>query len=157
MTRQTLKAFEQELLARSQPINTLDLQLESLYNFAEDLGYELANGGGYYKIEGFKNLNASLEALKFVSFDDMKYWHNNPFNRYPFREEMSPAAAARYKLVDKVKIQRTKQGLKVQNHYVKLVTSDGKSYRKSLLAQVCPTLTPDQLEQLSGNPRLYID
>lgn len=157
MTQQTLKVFEQELLARRQPMDTLMLQLESLYNFAGALGYSLANGGSYLTSRGFVNLNAPREGLKFISFDMMKYWHNNPFKDYTFRKEISTAAAARHKLVDRVKIQRTKQGLKVQNHYVKLVTSDEKSYRKSLLAQACPTLTPDQLEQLSGNPRLYID
>lgn len=149
-----LERFKEKLEERSKPIDTKVLQLDSLYTFANKLGYEVL---GVHTCQGFKNLNAPREGLKFISFDDMKYWHNNPFNRYTFREEMSTAAAARYKLVDKVKIQRTKQGLKVQNHYVKLVTNDEKSYRKSLLAQACPTLTPDQLEQLSGNPRLYID
>lgn len=149
-----LERFKEKLEERSKPIDTRVLQLDSLYTFANKLGYEVL---GIDTCQGFKNLNAPREGLKFISFDTMKYWHNNPFKDYTFCAEMSTGAAARYKLVDKVKIQRTKQGLKVQSHYVKLVTGDEKTYRKSLLAQICPTLTPNQLEQLSSNPRLYID
>ncbi|AUR93326.1 hypothetical protein NVP1187O_013 [Vibrio phage 1.187.O._10N.286.49.F1] len=143
---QTLPDFKRQLEGRSKPIDTLNLQLESLYNFAGKLGYSIR--GSYYKNQGFFNHNAPRESLKFISFDTMKYWHNNPFNNYSFSDKMSTAAASSARIVERVKLQRTKEGIKVQDHYVKLVTNSREDYLKSQLASTCPTLTNEQMEDI---------
>jgi len=122
------------------------LQLESLYKFADKLGYSIR--GSYYDNQGFHNSNAPRECLKFVSFDTMKFWHNNPFNKYTFSDEMSTAAASSARVVGQVKLQRTRKGIKVQNHYVKLVTNSREDYLKSELAATCPSLTNEQMEDI---------
>ena len=143
---QTLPDFKRQLEERSKPIDTTNLQLESLYNFASRLGYTVR--GSYRDNQGFVNLNAPRENLKFVSFDDMKYWHNNPFNQYTFSEEMSTAAASSARIVERVKLQKTNAGIKVQDHYVKLVTNSREDYLKSQLASTCPSLTNEQMEDI---------
>ena len=141
---QTLPDFKRQLEERSKPIDTLMLQLESLYNFAGKLGYNIR--GSYYVNRGFYNPNAPQEDLKFISFDVMKYWHNNPFQRYSFSNGgLNIAAAAEGRIVETVKLQRTKKGVKVQSHYVKLVTESVEDYRMCQLAKVCPSLSPAQL------------
>lgn len=143
---QTLPDFKRQLEERSKPIDTLKLQLESLYNFAGKLGYSIR--GSYYNNQGFHNPKAPRESLKFVSFDTMKYWHNNPFNQYTFSDEMSTAVASSARIVGRVKLQRTKEGIKVQDHYVKLVTNSREDYLKSQLASTCPSLTNEQMEDI---------
>ena len=143
---QTLPDFKRQLEERSKPIDTLNLQLESLYNFAGKLGYGIR--GSYYDNQGFFNHNAPREGLKFVSFDTMKYWHNNPFNNYSFSDTMNIVAASSARIVERVKLQRTKDGIKVQDHYVKLVTNSREDYLKSQLASTCPSLTNEQMEDI---------
>ena len=143
---QTLPDFKRQLEERSKPIDTEMLQLESLYNFAGKLGYSIR--GSYYDNQGFHNPKAPREGLKFVSFDTMKHWHNNPFNKYTFSAEMSTAAASSARIVERVKLQRTEDGIKVQDHYVKLVTNSREDYLKSQLASACPTLTNEQMEAI---------
>ncbi|AUR91577.1 hypothetical protein NVP1161O_135 [Vibrio phage 1.161.O._10N.261.48.C5] len=143
---QTLPDFKRQLEERSKPIDTLNLQLESLYAFVGKLGYSIR--GSYHINRGFHNPKAPQEDLKFISFDVMKYWHNNPYNDYTFSEEMSVAAASSARIVERVKLQRTKEGTKVQNHYVKLVTNSREDYLKSQLASACSTLTNEQMEAI---------
>ncbi len=145
---QLLPKFKKELAARELPIDTEELQLESLYDFAGKLGYKIL--GSYSKNQGFHNPHAEREALKFISFDTMKHYHNNPFDNYIFTHP-NVAAAAVARIVEKVKLQQTKRGIKVQNHYVKLVTKSREDYLKSLLAEACPTLKQVQLEQLADS------
>ncbi|AGG57915.1 hypothetical protein VPBG_00143 [Vibrio phage helene 12B3] len=143
---QNLPDFERQLKEREKPIDTEMLQLESLYNFAGKLGYSIR--GSYYNNQGFHNPKAPRESLKFVSFDTMKRWHNNPFNNYTFSDKMSTAVASSARIVERVKLQRTKEGIKVQDHYVKLVTNSREDYLKSQLATTCPTLTNEQMEAI---------
>ncbi|CAM0056021.1 hypothetical protein VPHK460_0182 [Vibrio phage K460] len=143
---QTLPDFKRQLEERSKPIDTLNLQLASLYNFAGKLGYGIR--GSYYDNQGFHNPKAPRESLKFVSFDTMKYWHNNPFNQYTFSDEMSTAVASSARIVERVKLQKTNAGIKVQDHYVKLVTNSREDYLKSQLASTCPSLTNEQMEDI---------
>ncbi len=145
---QILSEFKKELKVRELPIDTEELQLKSLYGFAGKLGYKIL--GSHSKNRGFHNPYAEREALKFISFDTMKYYHNNPFNNYTFTNP-NIAAAAVVRIVEKVKLQQTKGGIKVQNHYVKLVTGSREDYLKSLLAEACPTLKQVQLEQLADS------
>lgn len=143
-----LSEFKKELAARELPIDTEKLQLESLYAFASKLGYKTL--GAPTNNKGFCNPKTKRSHLKFLSFDTMKRLHNEPFSFYTFIE-LNPTAAASSRIVEKVKLQRTNNGFKVQSHYVKLVVNSKEDYIKSLLAEACPTLKPDQLEQLASS------
>ncbi|AGN51606.1 hypothetical protein VPLG_00167 [Vibrio phage eugene 12A10] len=145
MCIEKINKFKEELEARSKPIDTRTLQLLSLYDFANKLGYRTL---GVDTCQGFHNHKAPRESLKFVSFDTMKRWHNNPFNNYTFSDKMSTAVASSARIVERVKLQRTKEGIKVQDHYVKLVTNSREDYLKSQLATTCPTLTNEQMGAL---------
>ena len=148
MCYEKIKDFEDEVLARTRPINTRMLQLSSLYDFANELGYIVL---GTDTCQGFYNPKVPRDGLKFISFDTMKHYHNNPFNDYTFSSEMSIAAAANARIVERVKLQRTKNGIKAQNHYIKLITDSREDFLKSELAKVCPTLTGAQLEILANS------
>tara|TARA_B100001105_G_scaffold124157_1_gene99525 strand:- start:6612 stop:7058 length:447 start_codon:yes stop_codon:yes gene_type:complete len=139
----TLSKFKKELDARNKPIDTTVLQIESLYCFASKLGYVIR--GGFENNQGFFSPTTQGE-FRHVSFNTMVYWHDNCFNSYA-KGTPNLAYASIGKLVERVKLQRTNTGIKVQNHYVRLI-NDKNVYDKSRLAQVCPDLTDEQREAL---------
>ncbi|CAM0070235.1 hypothetical protein VPHF101_0168 [Vibrio phage F101] len=61
---------------------------------------------------------------------------------------MSTAVASSARIVERVKLQKTNAGIKVQDHYVKLVTNSREDYLKSQLASTCPSLTNEQMEDI---------
>lgn len=118
-----VQSFKEKLEERKKPINTQFLQVSSLIRFAKNLGYKNVekNVWGTWGGNGFEQI-LTKDLPRFVSFNTMKYWHNNPENKYtPSRLNDAITVAAEYKLVERVKLQKTKYGVEVQNHYVKLL------------------------------------
>lgn len=110
--------------------DTTMLQVISLLGFATTLGYTnvQTSARGVHGCNGFQLAisDETKQMPKFVSFDAMKYWHNQSGTDTTFfgkeslmNQEIHCSSGA--KLVERVKLQRTKDGVKVQNHYVKLV------------------------------------
>ena len=133
-------SFKQELALREKPINTTQLQLDSLRNFMRSLGYTVTNEE-HYKIgglSGFESIsNYDIHLPKFISFQDAQRLHNGINYRqigndfidvldFKFKLHIPYyvwSKALRSKLVEKVKLQKLKKApyVKVQSHYVKLV------------------------------------
>lgn len=133
-------SFKQELALREKPINTTQLQLDSLRNFMRSLGYTVTNDE-HYKIgglSGFESIsNYDIHLPKFISFQDAQRLHNGVTYRqvgedfidvlsFKYKFHISYHVwikAQKSKLVEKVKLQKLKKApyMKVQSHYVKLV------------------------------------
>lgn len=124
-------------------IDTKDLQIKSLLEFAKALGYVPVN---YTRLcQGFQTLDMRTWHTKYISLKDMVKLNNGHLHRviemsngekaYDFLElsyldvaNSSFTSAKNAKLVEQVKLQRDKSkpdGVKCQNHMVKL-TEKGK-------------------------------
>ena len=132
--------FEMEVAMRQQPVNSTQLQLDSLKVFMSALGYVTANVenckivglGGFEYID-----NYDIHFPKFISFQDAQRLHNGISYRqvgndfidvldFKFKLHIPShvwSKSLRSKLVEQVKLQKLKKApyVKVQSHYVKLV------------------------------------
>ncbi|QXN60227.1 hypothetical protein KUA24_160 [Vibrio phage HNL01] len=118
--------FKKIIAKRELPEDTFNLQWQSLCSFAESMGYEVLfkfTSLGDLQSRGFKLANPDLknQLPDYVSFENMVKYHNTYFWPYGSALKRIVQRADEDKLVECVKLQRTKQGLKAQNHYVRLL------------------------------------
>lgn len=137
--------FKEQLEARQQPINTIQLQLDSLWLFMAHLSYIPVQGESPHikGLRGFKFSTADgglyKKSLypKFISFQDAARLHNGVILRqvgndfvdllafkYEFHIPCGVYYAARgARLVSQVKLQKLKKApyVKAQSHWVKLL------------------------------------
>lgn len=141
--------FKKELEARSKPINTIQLQLDSLWIFMSLLGYVPVKGETPHikGLRGFQfckvntGLVKSIHYPKFISFQDAVRLHNGVYLRRvadDFEEGFVDVLEFTYKLhipwtifksacesrlVEKVYLQKLNKFpyVKVQQHWVKLM------------------------------------
>jgi hypothetical protein len=130
-------------------IDTKDLQIKSLIEFAQTLGYVPVSSERL--CQGFQTIDMSTWHTKYISMEDMIKLHDWHLHRviempngekvYDFLElkhidvaDSSFTSAKNAKLVEQVKLQRDKSqsdGVKVQNNMVKL-TEKGKELYEHL-------------------------
>lgn len=110
---------------KSLPVDSTQIQIESLYQFMSALGYvpvSYADARGFVIKQGVR---AVSKDMKYISFNDAVKMHNAPYNTTEFVFNLS--RAAEYKLVSRVKLRKIKPsikhplGIEVQNHWVQLV------------------------------------
>lgn len=119
-------------------VDTKDLQIKSLVDFAQVLGYKPVDTTSLLK--GFRTVDMTTWHTKYISLRDMLKLHNGFLHRaiyltngdkvYDFMElkhiDVSHnllTSAQNFKLVQQVKLQRDKKesdGVKCQNHMIKL-------------------------------------
>ena len=143
-----LITFEAEVEARTKPINTLSLQMESLERFANRVGY-----CSLHKMAGFELVIIPTTPFQklFVGFEEMCRWHNTCLTGDRFSSGFLPLLrqASLAKLVDKVKLQRKKGGnVIVQCNDVKLVTNDPAYYKAANILAEIPSLSFEQVVEL---------
>lgn len=130
-------------------IDTKDLQIKSLLEFAKALGYVPV--ASEWLCQGFRTIDMCTWHTKYISAEDMIKLHDGHLYRviemsngdkvYDFLElnhidvaNSSFTSAKNVKLVEQVKLQRDKSqpdGVKCQNHMVKL-TEKGKELYEHL-------------------------
>ncbi len=135
------QSFKDEVAAREKPINTINLQLDSLIIFMHQLGYNFKPS----KIKGLSGFYAPKSTIslykyfpKHISFQDAIRLHNGnvlfKIHRGHFVDVMNLGykfiipwtlyqSAHNSRLVHEVKLQKLKKApyVKAQSHYVKLL------------------------------------
>lgn len=110
---------------KSLPVDSTQVQIDSLYRFMLALGYVPV---AEYDARGFvikHSTRAISKDMKYISFSDAVKMHNAPYNTSEFVFNLSKAAES--KLVSRVKLRKVKPsikhplGIEVQNHWVQLV------------------------------------
>ena len=110
---------------KSLPVDSTQIQIDSLYLFMSALGYVPVS---YTDARGFvieHGTRAISKDTKYISFSDAVKMHNAPYNTTEFVFNLSKAAE--HKLVSRVKLRKVKPsiqhplGIEVQNHWVQLV------------------------------------
>lgn len=140
------KAFSDELARRELPINTTDLQVQSLTNFAEALGYSIKPYGAGFSKKGCNNISFS----KMVQLHNMALGGSNYAHLVVGITSAQLAIASRSRLVQKVSLQRKRGSgdIIVQSHYVKTNFNNELSYKISKVFESCPSLTFEQATTL---------
>ena len=132
--------FEMEVAMRQQPVDSTQLQLDSLRIFMRSLGYVAANVENCKTtgLSGFEHIGKyDIHFPQFISFQDAVRLHNGVTYRQvgddfidvlSFKYKLHIPChvwekAQNSKLVEQVKLQKLKKApyVKVQSHYVKLV------------------------------------
>ena len=140
--------FKEQVEARQQPINTIQLQLDSLWLFMAHLSYVPVQGESPHikGLRGFKFSNAGDGLYKkglypkFISFQDAVRLHNGVMLRQvgndfvdllAFKYEFHIPCDVYYaaigtRLVSQVKLQKLEKApyVKAQSHWVKLLEED---------------------------------
>ena len=130
------KLQKEFLLKLSEPVDTTDLQLKSLENFMNVLGFVLISNWRWRVVENESRYPCVPEI---ISFNNACRMHNQECRRLflynvikinagrnitlPIRDYFD---ALDSKLVEQVKLQKSKRGVKVQNHFVKLIIKEKK-------------------------------